>query len=91
MVAKSNLSKFLKANPWADLVVVPHLKVLPHHSNHQDIEGPSSIRYTVTQKDIATYSRRRDAYRALRKNGYVQEGIFWRHVPVAARPVEASV
>ena len=35
---------------------------------------------------IATFTRRRDAWRALKKAGYLKEGYFWRLVPAAKRP-----
>jgi len=86
-MSNSNLAKFLRANPHADLVVVPHVPDWPF-AGEPNIFGKSAVRYSVTQRDIQVYSRRRDAYRALKELGYRQEGIFWRFVPVAEREKE---
>ena len=77
MVAKSKLQTFIDAHPYADLLIttVDSWGGMSHAAFHY---GLTAIRYRITNVEIARYSRRRDAVRALKKAGLTQEGCYWR-------------
>lgn len=62
----------------------------------KDMDGPTINRYvplghTCVGEVIASYSRERDARRALRNLGYVQEGVAWKPPVRAAWPFSTDL
>ena len=80
MAARSKLQKFAIDHPHADLAIVRNFQpFMP------EAIGEESVDIIWQTRVIAHYSRRRDAWRALKASGYVAEGAFWRITPAVQR------
>lgn len=82
-MARSPLQKFALQHPHAEVVVARIFT--PYFGAPAEYE-PVEIRWG--HMAICSHSRRRDAYRALRRAGFYQEGLFWRRMPAQERLVE---
>lgn len=81
MQARSKLQKFAIEHPTASLAIV-------RDSNKwmNDMTGEEEPVQVIWQtRVVASYTRRRDAWRALKSCGYKVEGAFWRIVPAQER------
>jgi hypothetical protein len=79
--AKGPLARFAEAHPYQCVNIV---------DNFAGATVNRLVRYEggfITGDAIATYSRLRDARRALKTLGYVQEGTAWRLIPKQAQPL----
>ena len=85
MANRSKLQRFAIQHPTADLAIV----FVQFHDwiNTKLMYSETEVNIIWQNRVIATYSRRRDAWRALRSCGYRQEGSFWRLAPASVRPV----
>lgn len=81
-MARSSLQKFSAQYPYADLAVV----MAPRMDPACVVKERAPVNIVGHGRVIATFSRRRDAWRALRNCGYVKEGCFWRHKVASERP-----
>lgn len=85
MANRSKLQRFATQHPTADLAIVVTQAETIFGSILQPCESPVHLIWQT--RVVANYSRRRDAWRALKSCGYRQEGSFWRLTPANVRPV----
>lgn len=82
---RSKLQIFAVQHPNADLAIVRDMNALLARQ-HRDVTGDEEPVQIIWQtRIIACYSRRRDAWRALKASGYTVEGAFWRIRPAQER------
>lgn len=77
-MVRSKLQLFSAQYPLADVFIESVFDDNP--------EAYVNIKSGTTSHVVIGYSRRRDAWRALRRAGYEQEGVFWRIKPKAEQP-----
>lgn len=84
MANRSKLQRFAIQHPTADLAIV----FVQFHDwiNTKLMYSETEVNIIWQTRVIASYSRRRDAWRALKACGYHQEGYFWRLNPALSKP-----